>query len=93
MKTQPLTELELYELLVAAYPEKFGDRPEDNQLWEDVLEWAEDLDINDLLGRVVMLTTPQRSPLSGKLYHALGPVFISKDTVSMTAAVKREATA
>ena len=88
----PLEELELYELLAAAYPEKFsGDDSESDFL--AAMEFAASMwgeaDICDLLGRVVMLAMPMTSPLTGEIYHALGKITIADHRVNMVAIVKR----
>lgn len=95
----PLSDLELYELLVAAYPEKFDADSEDD-LWDDVMEYADelvtDIDVHglmDLLGRVVMLTHPVKSAISGHIMHALGTVEIVAGwpaQIHMTACVTRK---
>jgi len=74
MKHKPLDDLELYELLVAAYPERFDANSEDD-LWYEVMDFASEMfanfnerneldNISDLLGRVVMLTNPMQSAIS-----------------------------
>jgi hypothetical protein len=92
MKFKALNDLELFELIVAAYPDKF-DENADGCIWDEVLEFAENLqgfvDLTELLGRVVMLTHPMVSPISGGVSHVLGKVLISSGSISMTAAVKR----
>lgn len=90
MKPTPLSALELYELLFAAYPDKFYD---DDESWEAVMEFAEGIsgieEICSLLGRIVMMTNPLVSELTGKAYHALGGVAVKDGQVRMVAAVKR----
>ena len=92
MNHKPLDDLEMVELLWAAYPERFKD--ESNEDWEAALQLAEDLDgfddIADLLGRVVMLTMPSSSIITGTAMHALGKIEISGSQAIMTAAVKRK---
>ena len=87
---KPLDDLEIYELLQAAYPGKFTD---DDEGFEDAQEFADNLagweEVADLLGRVAMLAMPMRSPLTGSLHHALGNVTIKDDQVYLVAAVKR----
>ena len=91
--SKPLSDLEMFELLVAAYPEKFGGEETDD-LFEEVMEFAHCLegwsDISDLLGRVVMTSLPMASPLTGTAYHTLGKVTVLDGTAMMEAAVKRE---
>lgn len=96
MNAKPLTELELYELIIAAYPDEFDESTGD--IWDLVMEFVEeelgDIDvICDLLGRVAMLTSPLGSAISGELYHCLGAVTIKNGKASMTAAVQRRAVA
>lgn len=92
-KTIPLDDLEMFELLRAAYPEKFTD--DENETWERAMEFAEELagwdDITDLLGRVVMLTMPMNSGLTERLSHCLGTVTIKENSAQMMAAVRRDA--
>lgn len=97
MKTaQRISDLELYELVVAMYPEKFAERDEaGDDLWDEVMEFVEDdlvgellcseEGLRELLGRVLLLTHPIRSGLSGALFHALGTVEIKGDQVHMLA--------
>lgn len=93
MKCRPLDELEMFELLQAAYPERF--RHEDDETWEAAQSFAEGIsgweDVADLLGRVVMLTMPTRSGLTGKFVHCLGRVTIHYGNAHMIAAVRRDA--
>lgn len=96
---QRISDLELYELVVAMYPEKFAERDEaGDDLWDEVMEFVEaeligDLlcdehGLRELLGRVLLLTHPVRSGLSGELFHALGTVEVKGDQVQMTAHAK-----
>lgn len=91
-----LDDLEQYELMVAAYPEKFGDREEDNDLWDEVIEFFEEVTCDqemvlDLLSRLIYLTMPMGSPLSGRVCHVLGVPAILKDgSIGMMSAVSRE---
>ena len=93
MKHKPLDDLEMVELLWAAYPERFKD--DSNEDWDAALQLAEELDgfdgLADLLGRVVMLTMPSSSIITGTAMHALGKIEISGNHAIMTAAVKRDA--
>lgn len=91
---EPLDDLEMFELLQAAYPERFpGD---DNATWEAAQEFADEIsgweDIADLLGRVATLTMPMQSPLTGALFHCLGKVEIYDGKANMVAVVRRPAT-
>lgn len=92
MSTRPLEDLEMFELLQAAYPEKFPD--DEDETWENAMVFADELQgfhqLADLLGRVVMLTMPMESGMTKRLSHCLGKVEITNGTVSMTAAVRRD---
>lgn len=96
---KPLDELELYELVVAMYPKKFADRDEaGDDIWDEVMEFVEDElvgellcteeGLRELLGRVLLLTQPIRSELTGELFHALGTVEIKGEQVHMLAHAK-----
>lgn len=88
----PLTDLEMFELLQLAYPDKFPN--DDNDTWEAAMDFAEELsgfeELADLLGRVVMMTSPLRSALSGKLSHGLGEVTINDHHFQMRAVISRD---
>jgi hypothetical protein len=92
MKTQPLDDLEMFELLQFAYPEKFPD--DEDETFEAALRFAEELsgfeELADLLGRVVMLTMPMKSGLTERLSHCLGKVEFADGAVSMMAAAPRD---
>ena len=92
-KHRPLDEVEMYDLLVVAYPERFGE--DDDDAWERAQEFVDEMegfdDISDLLGRVVMLTMPMSSPLTNTLTHCLGKVEVGDGRATMVAAVKRPA--
>jgi hypothetical protein len=93
-----LTDLELYEVLVAAYPEKFGERDEEgDDLWDEVMEFADsicaDMDETELrrmIGRLVFLSMPMQGALSGEAKHCLGKIKILGGQAHMTAAVSRK---
>ncbi|MBP5968692.1 hypothetical protein [Pseudomonas iridis] len=94
-----LDDLEQFELIVAAYPEKFEAREEAGEdLWNEVMEFFEETTndpemILDLLSRIVYLSMPIGSPLSGKAFHVLGKTSILADgSVGMMSAVSREYT-
>ena len=93
MKPKPLDDLEMFELLKAAYPEKFKD--DDDKTWDDAQNFADDLSgwdqIAELLGRVTMLTMPMESGITKRLSHCLGVVTISDGYAQMIAAVRRDA--
>lgn len=100
-KAARISDLELYDLVVAMYPEKFAARDEaGDDLWDEVMQFVdEDLcgdllqneeGLRELLGRVLLMTHPIGSALSGKLYHALGTVKVNGDQVHMMAAAKTE---
>lgn len=91
MKTKGLNDLELYQLLCAAYPERFT--VDEDETWDEAMEFAEEIsgvdDIADLLGRVLMLTMPVFGPITGTPMHCLGTVKIIAGVAQMTAAVTR----
>ncbi|MEW5769299.1 MAG: hypothetical protein AB1831_02935 [Pseudomonadota bacterium] len=93
MKTQPLDDLEMFELLQACYPEKFPD--DEDETFEAAMHFAEELsgfdELADLLGRVAMLTMPMKSRLTGRLSHCLGKVEFANGAANMLAAVRRDA--
>lgn len=65
------TDLEVYEVIKVAYPEKFPEIQECD--WEALMEFVEDEiggfdTISDLLGRLVTLTDPGYDP-DGGLWH------------------------
>lgn len=89
---EPLDELEMVELLIAAYPERFPNGVNEN--WDAALEFADQLSgfdaIAGLLSRIALLTMPAHSGLTGRLAHALGPVtFTDSGEARMVAAVRR----
>ncbi|WP_111639947.1 hypothetical protein [Marinomonas shanghaiensis] len=94
MKSKPLDDLEMYELLLLAYPEKFEAIDDEEEAFEFAQELANDLsgweEIADLLGRIVMLSQPMGGALSGNLQHCLGDVKVKDGQILMLAAVKRE---
>lgn len=91
-KFSSLTDLELYELIKCAYPDRFPDLAEGDD-WDSVMEFAEEFQgleaLCELLGRVVMLTMPMKTAISGQLSYCLGEVNISDNQASMISAVKR----
>jgi len=98
--TEALSDLELFELIVAAYPERFAEREAaGDDIWDEVQEFIEEELIADelsdefglrqFLARIVMLAHPVRSPLSGDWRHALGQIEVRGNQVLMTAAASR----
>lgn len=94
-KFQPLDELEMFDVLQAAYPEKFSD--DNDETWDAALDFADNLqgfdNLAELLGRVVMLTMPMHSELSGLNSHCLGKVEVADGQVRMMAVVRRAVSA
>ena len=92
MKIIPLSELEMFELLQVAYPGRFEDKDDDS--WDNAMDFVDQIqgfdEIADLLGRVVMMSSPMRSALTDKQRHCLGAVKVSGDSVDMIAVVKRD---
>lgn len=91
-RIKPLDELEMFDLLRAAYPEKFTN--EEDATYDAAMEFANEIEgwdeIADLLGRVVMLTMPMESGLTKRRSHVLGKVIIIDSVVQMEAAVRRD---
>lgn len=96
-KPQALSQLELYELFVALYPDKFPvkDEDEDDQ-WDKVLAYveevtsddsSEDNPVLDLLARIVYLAPLMQSPLTDKVDHVLGKPFGERGFISV---IKRQ---
>lgn len=98
---QPLNDVEIHEILRLIYPEIIkSDEDLYFDISQDICENATvnlgdvEVSLAELLGRVVMLTMPLKSPLSGDSYHCLGEVVLKKDgDARMIAVVKRKATA
>ena len=90
----PASDLELYEVIVAAYPDKF-DENADGDIWDDVMEFVEE-EIGDteaimeLIGRMVYLTSPLRSAITDNISHCIGPVTITDNQSHMMAAIQRD---
>lgn len=93
-----MNDLEMHDLLRLIYPKHIkGDEDEYFELSQDTCNNATvDLGdgfqpkLSDLLERVIMLTMPMGSPLTEKLYHCLGEVYVRDGSASMIAVVKRE---
>lgn len=96
-----ITDLELFDVIVAAYPEKFEARGAAGEdLWDEVNEFIEEELCCDLLGdesglrkflgRILLLTHPVGSPITGRMFHALGKVEIHSDAIRMLAGAKSE---
>jgi hypothetical protein len=96
MKTQPLTDLEMYDLIQTAYPGKFPDDIDPDGAWDAVMEFVDNFsgfdELADLLARVTTLTMPMTTALSGELVHCLGAVYISEGKANMVSVVKRKVT-
>ncbi|MFQ2649527.1 hypothetical protein ACK3ZP_20910 [Aeromonas caviae] len=89
---KPATDLEVYELMVAAFPDRFQEGEDD--IWDDIMSFVDeqfgDFDaLADLLGRLVLLTHPMESALTNKHAHCMGPVEIKDGKVFMMAAIQR----
>ncbi|MFA7031829.1 MAG: hypothetical protein WC153_06230 [Candidatus Methanomethylophilaceae archaeon] len=96
-KPQPLDDLEMHELLRLVYPEHI--RSDDDAYFELSSEACEspvylgdgvEVTLAQLLGRVVMLTMPMQSGLTGQWSHCLGEVTIADGAAHMRAAVRRD---
>lgn len=93
MKTKPLDDLEMFDILQAAYPDSFPD--DDDETWQAAQDFADNIQgfdaVADLLGRVVMLTMPMESGMTQRLSHCLGKIKIYNGKAQMIAAVRRDA--
>ena len=90
----PLDDLEMFELLQIAYPDKFpGD---DDETFEAAQDFADSIsgweEIADLLGRVVMMAPLMSSPLTDTPRHCLGSISLRDGQMLMRAAVTRDYT-
>lgn len=89
----------MHELLRLMYPDHIrNDDDEYFELSQDICEHAVvdlgggvEVELADLLGRIVMLTMPMESGITKRLSHCLGKVTISNGSVQMVAAVRRDA--
>ena len=90
---KPLDDLEMFELLRAAYPEKFND--DEDESWDKAQQFANELsgweDIADLLGRVAMLTMPIDMGFTKRLSHCLFSIDTEDGENRMIAVVRRDA--
>lgn len=90
-------DLQIHELLIAAFPDKFSHYEEDSdeqwdatqEFWQELAAEDNDLVLNDFVVRLLHCTSPMRSPLSGTLNHAFGVPSINGDSVVMMAAVSQ----
>lgn len=90
---KPADDLELYETLMAAYPEKFNEDNEDGD-WDKVIDFAESElggveNVSDLIGRLVKMAMPIQSAISGKPSHCLGKIEGKEGQCYMTATIQR----
>ena len=98
MKTpHPLDDLEMHDLLRLLYPEHIRSDEDDyfelsQEACEQVINLGDGVNVtlSDLIGRVVMLTMPMQSGLTGELSHCLGEVTIADGSAQMCAAVRRD---
>lgn len=98
MKTKPLDDMEMHELLRLIYPEHIrSDEDEYFELSGDICDNATvnlgdgfEPKLSDLLGRVAMLTMPMKSGLTQRFSHCLGEVTIKDGAAQMIAAVRRD---
>lgn len=97
-RATPLSERELFELLIAAFPERLNPIEEIGS-WNEVMSFADSLVIEmnieelcDLLGRIVLLTLPTKAAQLGRTVHALGSLKYAADgSFFITTAVERPA--
>lgn len=95
-----LTDLEQFDLMVAAYPERgFAERENEggDDLWDEMMELWEEVTNDpeqaaDLIARLVYLTMPMGSPLTQQTRHALGVPSLNTTgtSVLMTTVVTRD---
>lgn len=88
MKVQPLTDLEIFELMQAMFPGKYSD--EDSGFSSALHDWEgllEEYFLEEIVAKVVMLTPKFESPITGEVFHALG----YQDEKGFTAIIKRKA--
>ena len=97
MKNQPLDDLEMHDLLRLLYPEHIRSDEDiyfelSQYACEQVIDLGDGVKVTlaDLLGRVVMLTMPMQSGLTGELSHCLGEVTIAEGSAQMRAALRRD---
>jgi len=92
MNAIPIDELEMFDLLCAAYPEKFAG--DSDETWEAVQDFANSIsgfeDIADLLGRVVMLTMPMKIGLTNRWSHCIGNVTVKDGITYLEAGIRRD---
>jgi hypothetical protein len=101
MKHKPLDDLEMHELLRLCYPDHI--KNDDDEFFDlsagicagAMIDLGDGVEVSlaDLLGRVVMLTMPMRTGMTGRLSHCLGEVTIRDGSADMVAAVRRDAPA
>lgn len=96
-KPQPLDDLEMHDLLRLLYPEHVRSDDDEyfdlsQQACEAVVDLGDGFEVPlpDLLARVVLLTMPMQSCLTGKLSHGLGEVKIVDGNAQMMAVVRRD---
>ena len=94
--SKPLDDLEMHEVLRLIYPDHIqSDEDEYFEMSQDACEvWVPvggvEVSLADLLGRIVMLTMPMQSGLSGRWAHCLGEVTQGDGAWQMQASVRRE---
>lgn len=92
LRAKPLDELEMFDLLRAAYPEKFTN--ETDKTYEEAQNFANELcgweDVSELLGRIVMLTMPMESAITNIQRHVLGTVTYKDGRAILEGAVFRD---
>src|SRR5690554_1489055 len=93
MRSQPLSDLERFEIVQAMFPDRLNEEDhdlgdEEEILWDEFSINPEDFD--ELVGRLVMLAPVMQSALQRKLYHTLGKTHIDGEKQFFIAAVKRE---
>lgn len=91
-KPPQITDLELYELFYAAYPEKFAHLEDGDVAWDAVMKHIEATHTQetlDLLARLAYLTPLIEHPFSKVAMHAFGVQEVLNGKIVMRALVKR----
>ena len=91
---KPINDLELFDLIVAAYPDKFNKNDDPDHIWDDVMQFVEEkfgdtVEVCEFLGRIIYLTPLMGSAITGQAAHCLGEVTVKDGKAHMTAVVKR----
>ncbi len=90
-----ITDLEIYDIFRIAYSDMFGDREEDDFLFDEVIDYAHEvlesgsIDVMlDLIERLIYMTHPVQA-WTGEIYHSIGKIELKDKQILMEAAIKR----